>query len=65
MTPATSLATRSGSAAGRSILLIDRDDLEIGLDRQEEVRQRLGLHTLRRIDDENRALARCEDRDTS
>ena len=38
-------------------LVHDRDDLEVVLDRQVGVRQRLGLDPLRRVDDEQRALA--------
>ena len=38
-------------------LVHDRDDLEVVLDRQVGVRERLGLDPLRRVDDEQRAFA--------
>ena len=38
----------------------DRDDLELVLDREVRVRERLRLDPLRRVDDEQRALARLE-----
>ena len=41
-------------------LVEDRDDLEPGVQREEQVRKRLRLDPLRRVDDENRALARRE-----
>ena len=57
---ATSIAAPSGSACGRSILFSDRDDLEVVLDRQVRVRDRLRLDPLRRVDDQQRALARLQ-----
>ena len=56
----TSFAAESGSACGRSILFSDRDDLEVVLDREVRVRDRLRLDPLRRVDDEHRALARLQ-----
>jgi hypothetical protein len=50
--------TFSGSAAGRSILLMHGHDLMIMLDRLVDIGQRLRLHALRRVDDQQRALAR-------
>ena len=47
----SSCATRSGSALGRSILLIDGDQRQVGFERQVDVGQRLRLDALRRIDD--------------
>ena len=38
-------------------LVHDRDDLQVVLDRQVGVRERLGLDPLRRVDDEQRAFA--------
>ena len=46
--------------AGQVDLVEDRDDLEPGVHREEEIRQRLRLDPLRRVDDEDRALARGE-----
>ena len=57
---ATSAAAPSGSACGRSILFTTRDDLEVVLDREVRVRERLRLDPLRRVDDEQRALARLQ-----
>ena len=56
----SSCRRRSGSAPGRSILLRIGMIDEAGVEREEEVRQRLGLDALRGVDDENRALARRE-----
>ena len=50
-------ATRSGSALGRSILLMTGMIVEVGLERQVDVGQRLRLDALRGVDDEERALA--------
>ena len=47
----------SGSAEGRSILLMHRDDLEVVVDREVGVGERLRLDALRRVDDQQRALA--------
>ena len=58
MTSSISLATRSGSALGRSILLMTGMMVEVGLQRQIEVRQRLRLDALRGVHDQDRALAR-------
>ena len=55
-----SLARFSGSAPGQVDLVEDRDDLEPGLHGQKEIREGLGLHPLRRIDDEDRPFARGE-----
>jgi hypothetical protein len=45
-------------SCGRQVDLVEhRDDLEVGLERQVEVRDRLRLHPLRRVDEEDRALA--------
>ena len=52
--------TRSGSAEGRSILLIERDDLEVRVHRHQRVGDGLGLDALRGVDDEDRAFARLE-----
>ena len=52
--------TLSTSAAGRSILLITGHDLMVVLDRLVDVGQRLRLHPLRRVDHQQRALARRE-----
>ena len=41
-------------------LVHDRDDLEVVLDRQVGVRERLRLDPLRRVDDEQRAFARLQ-----
>ena len=41
-------------------LVEDRNDLEPGIEREEQVRQRLRLNALRRVDDEDRAFARRE-----
>ena len=41
-------------------LVHDRDDLEVVLDREVGVRERLRLDPLRRVDDEQRALARLQ-----
>jgi hypothetical protein len=38
-------------------LVEDRNDLEAGVEREKQIRQRLRLNSLRRIDDEDRALA--------
>src|SRR5690606_26551609 len=38
-------------------LVEDRDDLEARVEREEEVRERLRLHPLARVNDEDRALA--------
>ena len=46
-----------GLGAGQIDLVQDGDDLEAGVHRQKEIRQRLRLNALRRVDDENRALA--------
>ncbi len=46
--------------AGQVDLVQDRDDLEPGVEREEEVRQRLRLNPLGRVDHENRAFARGE-----
>ena len=41
-------------------LVHDRDDLEVVLEREVRVRERLCLDALRRVDDEQRALARLQ-----
>ena len=46
--------------AGEVDLVQDRDDLEPGVQREEQVRERLRLDPLRRVDHEDRALARRE-----
>ena len=51
---------RCGSACGRSILFTTGDDLEVVLDREVGVRERLRLDSLRGVDDEQRALARLQ-----
>ncbi len=48
---------RSMSADGRSILLIDRQQLEAAVDREVGVGERLRLDSLRRVDDEQRPFA--------
>ena len=49
-----------GLGAGKIDLVEDRDDLEPGVEREEQIRQRLRLNALRRVDDEDRAFARGE-----
>jgi hypothetical protein len=49
-----------GLGAGQVDLVEDRDDLEPGVERQEEVGERLRLDALRRVHDEDGALARVE-----
>ena len=56
----TSAAARVGIGRGKVDLVDDRDDLEVVLDREVRVRERLRLDSLRRIHDEHRALARLE-----
>ena len=41
-------------------LVEDRNDLEPRVEREEQIRERLRLDALRRVDDEDRALARGE-----
>ena len=50
----------SGCAPGQVDLVDDRDDLEVVVDREVGVGERLRLDALRRVDDEQRALARRE-----
>ena len=57
MTSSISLATFSGSALGRSILLMTGMMREVVLQRQVDVGQRLRLDALRRVHDQDRALA--------
>ena len=57
---ASSLAYFSGSAAGRSILLSTGMIVQVVLERQVEVRERLRLDALRGIDEQDRAFARGE-----
>ena len=52
------LAAPLGLGARQVDLVEDRDDLEPGVERQEQIRQRLRLDALRRVDDQDRALAR-------
>ena len=47
-----------GLGARQVNLVKDRDDREVVLERQVQVRERLGLDTLRGVDEEDRALAR-------
>ena len=55
------LAPRLVGLRARQIDLVDdRDDLEVVLDREVRVGQRLRLDALRRVDDQQRALARGE-----
>ena len=49
-----------GLGARQIDLVEDGNDLEAGVEREKEVRQRLRLNALRRVDDENRAFARGE-----
>ncbi len=49
--------TRSSSADGRSILFEDGKDLEVVVERLIDVGERLRLHALACIDDQDRALA--------
>ena len=49
-----------GLGARQVDLVDDGDELEVRLERQVDVRQRLRLDALRGIDDEQRALARGE-----
>ena len=59
------VADQLGDLGGRAVgvglrqvdLVHDRDDLEVVLDREVGVRERLRLDPLRRVDDEQRALA--------
>ena len=62
------VADQVGDLAGGAVriglrqvdLVHDRDDLEVVLDREVGVRERLRLDSLRRVDDEQRSLARLE-----
>ena len=56
-TRSISSRTTSGSALGRSILLMTGDDLEVVLDGQVDVGQRLGLDALGGVDHQQRAFA--------
>ena len=49
-----------GIGRGKVDLVHDRDDLELVLDREVGVRERLRLDPLRRVDDEHRSLARLQ-----
>ena len=60
MMSSISSITRSGSADGRSILFSTGTTVDALLDRRVAVRDRLRLHALRRVDDQQRALARRE-----
>ena len=57
-------ATSARGAVGVGLrqvdLVHDRDDLEVVLDREVRVGERLRLDPLRRVDDEQRALARLQ-----
>ena len=61
-------AEQLGELRGRAVgirlrqvdLVDDRDDLEVVLEREVRVRERLRLDALRRVDDEQRALARLQ-----
>ena len=57
---ATSAAAAVGIGRGQVDLVHDRDDLEVVLDRQVGVRERLRLDPLRGVHEEERALARLE-----
>ena len=57
MTSSISCCTRSGSALGQVDLVDDRHDLEVVVERQVDVGQRLRLDALRGVDDQDRALA--------
>ena len=61
---ADQLGDLRGGAVGVGLrqvdLVDDRDDLEVVLDREVGVRERLRLDPLRRVDDEQRALARLQ-----
>ena len=50
----------SGCGAGQIDLVDDRDDLEVVLDREVRVGERLRLDALRRVDQQQRAFARGE-----
>ena len=52
--------TRSGSAEGRSTLLMTGEDVEVVVDGQVAVGQRLRFDALRGVDDEHRPFARGE-----
>ena len=62
------VADQVGDLGGRAVgvglrqvdLVHDRDDLEVVLDREVGVRERLRLDSLRRVDDEQRAFARLQ-----
>ena len=56
----TSCAAPSGIGRGKVDLVHDRDDLELVLDREIGVRERLRLDPLRRVDDEHGPLARLQ-----
>jgi hypothetical protein len=49
-----------GVRGGQIDLVEDRDDREVLLQRQVQVRQRLRLDALRRVDEQHRALARLQ-----
>ena len=57
ITSSISRRTSATSALGRSILLIDRDDLEIVVERQVDVGERLRLDALGGVDDQDGPLA--------
>ena len=60
MTSSICFLTPSGSADGRSILLSTGTIVEVVVERQVDVGQRLRLDALRRVDDQQRALAGAE-----
>ena len=60
MTSSISRCVRSTSARRQVDLVEDRDDLEVVVEREVDVGERLRLDALRGVDDQERALARRE-----
>lgn len=60
MISSISFLTRGASAAGRSILVDDRHDLQTGVNGKIGVAERLRLNTLCRINNQKRTLTRCQ-----
>jgi hypothetical protein len=59
-------SARTSRVGRRQVDLVEhRDDREVVLERQVEVRERLRLDALRGVDEQDRALAAASERDTS